>query len=91
MTIYERVAGGIIGLAIGDALGVPVEFRSRRQLQNNPVRLKFFIGFVNSTVAILLANFFTVIPVLCRTGFAVTCQLPLDHRSGILTSSFLPA
>ena len=28
---------GIIGLAIGDAMGVPVEFVEREKLMNNPV------------------------------------------------------
>lgn len=31
------VKSGIFGVCIGDALGVPVEFRSREQLQNSPV------------------------------------------------------
>lgn len=29
---------GLLGLAVGDALGVPVEFRSRKELEDNPVR-----------------------------------------------------
>jgi ADP-ribosylglycohydrolase len=33
----ERILSGIIGLAVGDALGVPVEFQSRAELQLNPV------------------------------------------------------
>lgn len=37
MTIYERSVGGITGVAIGDALGVPVEFKSRRDLHDDPV------------------------------------------------------
>lgn len=32
-----KVYDGIIGLATGDALGVPVEFRSRQELAENPV------------------------------------------------------
>ena len=34
---WKRVAGGLVGLAIGDALGVPVEFRSRDILRQDPV------------------------------------------------------
>lgn len=30
--------GMLLGLAVGDALGVPVEFESRRSLKNNPVK-----------------------------------------------------
>ncbi len=37
MTQRERILGGIIGLAIGDALGVPVEFRPRAVLDADPV------------------------------------------------------
>lgn len=33
----RRVVGGIIGLAVGDALGVPVEFESREQRVQDPV------------------------------------------------------
>lgn len=33
----KNVCDGIIGLAIGDALGVPVEFKSRREIAGNPV------------------------------------------------------
>ena len=33
----NKVYDGIIGLAIGDALGVPVEFKSRQEIANNPV------------------------------------------------------
>jgi len=33
----NRVKAGIFGVCIGDALGVPVEFRSREQLKRSPV------------------------------------------------------
>ena len=33
----KKVYDGIIGLAIGDALGVPVEFKSRQEIAENPV------------------------------------------------------
>src|SRR5690348_14336201 len=32
------IGAGILGCAVGDALGVPVEFRSRANLQYDPVR-----------------------------------------------------
>lgn len=32
-----KVNDGIVGLVVGDALGVPVEFKTRRELQMNPV------------------------------------------------------
>lgn len=32
-----KVAGALLGLCVGDALGVPVEFQSRTSLKNNPV------------------------------------------------------
>lgn len=32
-----RISNGIIGFAIGDALGVPVEFKSRNELELNPI------------------------------------------------------
>jgi ADP-ribosylglycohydrolase len=31
------VAAGIVGLAVGDALGVPVEFEPRERLRRDPV------------------------------------------------------
>jgi len=37
MTMKERVEGCFIGLAVGDALGVPVEFSSRKSLKLDPV------------------------------------------------------
>ena len=33
----DKILGGILGLAVGDALGVPVEFQSRESLRRNPV------------------------------------------------------
>ena len=33
----DRMFGGILGLAVADALGVPVEFKSREWLRNNTV------------------------------------------------------
>ena len=35
--LKSRLKGGIIGLCVGDALGVPVEFTSRESLLNSPV------------------------------------------------------
>lgn len=35
---YGSVIGGILGFAVGDALGVPVEFSSRESLVKNPVK-----------------------------------------------------
>jgi len=36
-TITDKVKGCFLGLAVGDALGVPVEFKSRESLAENPV------------------------------------------------------
>jgi len=33
----DRILGGLWGAVIGDALGVPVEFRSRAEVQASPV------------------------------------------------------
>ena len=35
--IDKKIYGGIIGLCVGDALGVPVEFVNRDKLKQNPV------------------------------------------------------
>ncbi len=35
--LKDQILGGILGLAVGDALGVPVEFKSRESLRRNPV------------------------------------------------------
>ena len=37
MGLKEKILSGMMGLAIGDALGVPVEFSSREELHKNPV------------------------------------------------------
>ena len=34
MDVAERVAGAVLGLAIGDALGAPFEFRRRTAIAN---------------------------------------------------------
>lgn len=34
---HDQVVGGLIGSAVGDALGLPVEFKSREELKANPV------------------------------------------------------
>lgn len=34
----EKLFSGVYGLAVGDALGVPVEFCSREMLERNPVK-----------------------------------------------------
>lgn len=33
----NKIENGIIGFAIGDALGVPAEFKSREELKINPI------------------------------------------------------
>jgi len=33
----QRMIGGLLGVAVGDALGVPVEFNSRSWLKADPV------------------------------------------------------
>jgi ADP-ribosylglycohydrolase len=35
--LKDQILGGILGLAVADALGVPVEFQSRESLRRNPV------------------------------------------------------
>lgn len=35
--IFEKIYDGIIGLAIGDAMGVPVEIKNRQDMIRNPV------------------------------------------------------
>src|SRR4030042_1239972 len=37
MEMQERILGGVLGLAVGDALGVPVEFSERNALRRKPV------------------------------------------------------
>lgn len=32
----DHVLAGLLGVAVGDALGVPVEFKSRSYLKDNP-------------------------------------------------------
>ena len=35
--MIKKIKGALFGLAVGDALGVPVEFRSRAELQKAPL------------------------------------------------------
>ena len=37
LTLREQLVGCVVGLVVGDALGVPAEFKSRRQLERTPV------------------------------------------------------
>ena len=37
METQERILGGVLGLAVGDALGVPIEFSERNALRRKPV------------------------------------------------------
>lgn len=46
----KDILGGVYGLAIGDALGVPVEFSAREVLDNNPVRNMRGFGTHNQPV-----------------------------------------
>jgi len=43
----ERLYGGLLGLTVADALGVPVEFRTRSVLDQNPVTEMFGYGTYN--------------------------------------------
>ena len=43
MDIFNLVKGVLFGCAIGDALGVPVEFKNRQYLKQNPITN--FVGF----------------------------------------------
>ncbi len=38
MEVKQRIIGGVLGVAVGDALGVPVEFTTRDELKQNPLR-----------------------------------------------------
>lgn len=37
ISLEEKIKGALLGAAVGDALGVPAEFMTRRQLAKNPV------------------------------------------------------
>jgi ADP-ribosylglycohydrolase len=43
MNLLEKIKGGIIGVAVGDALGVPYEFLSRDEMKERPA--KSLIGY----------------------------------------------
>ena len=69
----EKIKAALIGLAVGDALGVPVEFQAREILQENPVTDMRAFGVDNqaagtwsddSSMAFCLAES------LARKGFA---------------------
>lgn len=46
----NKIKAGLFGLAIGDALGVPVEFESRSYLRENPVFEMFGFGTHNQPI-----------------------------------------
>ncbi len=43
MSLLEKIQGGVIGVAVGDALGVPYEFLSRDEMKERPA--KEMIGY----------------------------------------------
>jgi len=45
--LKEKLKAGIIGHIVGDALGVPVEFKSRKELRENPVQKMRSYGTYN--------------------------------------------
>ncbi len=47
MNLLERIRGGIIGVAVGDALGVPYEFLSRNEMKENPAEKMIGYGSHN--------------------------------------------
>lgn len=50
MKIDKRILGDLFGVAVGDALGVPVEFVSREDLRKKPVaNMKAMALTTNST------------------------------------------
>ena len=44
----NKILSGIMGLVVGDALGVPVEFQSRESLKRNPVKEMRAYGTYNA-------------------------------------------
>ena len=52
----ENVKAVLIGLAIGDALGVPVEFSSRDKMKKNPAWNYELLSFFNKLNNLLLTN-----------------------------------
>lgn len=45
--VRDRILGGILGLCVGDALGVPIEFASREELKEDPVTEMIGYGYHN--------------------------------------------
>ena len=45
--MLEKIKSGILGLAIGDAVGVPAEFKSRNELKASPVTSMIGYGTYN--------------------------------------------
>lgn len=42
----KRLKAVMVGHAVGDALGVPVEFSSKEALDADPLRARFLVGHV---------------------------------------------
>lgn len=47
LDVKDRILGGLWGAIIGDALGVPVEFKSREEVRSNPVTAMRGFGTFN--------------------------------------------
>jgi len=43
VTKTNKIVDGLLGVAVGDALGVPYEFKSRKEMKKNPI--KTMVGF----------------------------------------------
>ena len=50
MNLLEKIRGGIFGVAVGDALGVPYEFLSRDLMKDNPAKEMIGYGSHNQPV-----------------------------------------
>lgn len=58
----EQILGGILGVITGDALGLPVQFLSRKEVRKNPVKEMTGYGTFNTQ------GCFTDIPIYPGNG-----------------------
>ena len=95
--MIEKVKGCFLGLAVGDALGVPVEFRDRSYLKIHPVKGMLGYGTWNqppgtwsddSSMSFCLAEsplINTPLRILLRNSFDGTKKVTGERASSYLT------
>ncbi len=77
---HEKLIGAILGLAVGDALGVPVEFISRRKLAGDPVTGMLAYGTHHQPAGTWSDDTSMVLATLESLAIDLEARQPLEHQ-----------